>query len=234
MAKRGRSGVQRAARRPARRPSAQAGKLQARKPAAPPRQAVATVQPGPRIPAPPPPVLGPPPEAVALFESAMESMQRHAYADAATGFRALMEAFPGERALMERARVYHELCERELRKRPAAPQTVEERLTAATAALNDGDLGRAEHLVQSVLLEDPRQDLALYLQAAIEARRGAADAALSRLREAIALSPDAAAQARFDADFESLFQNETFRALTETRTNHLGPARRNRRPRPER
>ena len=111
-------------------------------------------------------------------------------------------------------------------------------LTAAFRYLPYTPVGRAllgeAPKDEDVLLEDPRQDLALYLQAAIEARRGAADAALSRLREAIALSPDAAAQARFDADFESLFQNETFRALTETRTNHLGPARRNRRPRPER
>jgi hypothetical protein len=131
--------------------------------------------------------------------------------------------------------VYHDLCERELRKRPAAPKTVEERLTAATAALNDGNLSRAEQLVQSVLLEDPRQDLALYLQAAIEARRGAAQAALTRLREAIAVSPDAAAQARFDSDFESLFDNEAFRALTEPRPgNHQSQARRARRSRSER
>ena len=165
----------------------------------------------------------------------MESMQRHAYADAATGFRTLLDRFPGERALLDRARVYLDLCERELRKRPAAPRTIEERLTAATAALNNGDLGRAEGLVQSVLSEDPRQDLALYILAAVEARRGRPDAALSRLREAIALSPEAGAQARFDADFESLFDHETFRALTGARpNNHYSLSRRGRRPRPER
>lgn len=164
----------------------------------------------------------------------MESMQRHEYADAATGFRTLLDRFPAERALLDRSRVYLDLCERELRKRPAAPRTIEERLTAATAALNNGDLGRAEGLVHSVLGDDPGQDLALYILAAIEARRGRPDAALGRLREAIALSPEAGAQARFDADFESLFANETFRALTEARpNNHRSNSRRPRRPRAE-
>jgi tetratricopeptide (TPR) repeat protein len=164
----------------------------------------------------------------------MESMQRHEYADAATGFRTLLDRFPGERALLDRSRSYLEICERELRKRPASPRTIEERLTAATAALNNGDLTRAEGLAHSVLGDDPRQDLAIYILAALEARRGRAEAALGRLREAIALSPEASAQARFDSDFESLFEDETFRELTEPRTNnHRLSSRRPRRTRPE-
>ena len=35
--------------------------------------------------------------------------------------------------------VYLALCERELARRPVEPRTTEERLTAATAALNNGD-----------------------------------------------------------------------------------------------
>ena len=178
-------------------------------------------------------VAGPSPDAVSRFQRGMESMQRHAYADAAGAFRDLLERFPTERALLDRARVYLDLCEREMRKRPAAPRTTEERLTAATAALNNGDLSRAEQLIKSVLAEDARQDLALYLLAAVEARRGKSEAALLRLREAIAVSPEASAQARFDSDFESLFGNETFRALTDPRPNHHG-ARRPRRSRAER
>ena len=43
-----------------------------------------------------------------------------------------------ERALLDRVRVYLDLCERELRSRAPEPRSIEERLTAATAALNDG------------------------------------------------------------------------------------------------
>ena len=163
-------------------------------------------------PVPPP---GPPAEALAMFEAAMQAMQEHAYREAAEGFRGLLYGYPSERGLLDRARVYLELCERELRRQPAAPNTVEEHLTAATAALNNDDDEGAERLARIVLDDDPRQDLALYLLAVIEARRGSTESALSYLEKAVEISPEAGAQARFDGDFESLRETETFRRLTE-------------------
>jgi predicted Zn-dependent protease len=144
----------------------------------------------------------------------MEALQGHRYTDSAEAFSALVSGFPGERALLDRARVYLDPCARELRRQPAQPTTPEERLTAATAALNDGDETRAERLVQAVLAEEPDQDLALYLSAAIHARRGRRDEALAGLRHAIALRPDVAAQATLDPDFDSLHDSEAFRAIT--------------------
>jgi tetratricopeptide (TPR) repeat protein len=156
--------------------------------------------------------------AVAIFERGMSALQRHAFGDAASVFRDLLIRFPAERALLDRARVYLDLCDREARRRPA-PQTIEERLTAATAALNDNDAPAAEGLIKAVLAEDPRQDCALYLFAALEARRGNPAAAVERLEAAIRVSPEAAAQARLDPDFESLRGNDAFRRLT----NRIGP-----------
>jgi tetratricopeptide (TPR) repeat protein len=162
---------------------------------------------------------------MALFQGGMECLQRHDYTRAGQQFRALLDAHEAERALGDRARVYLELCERELRRQPAEPRTVEERLTAATAALNNGDNERAEGLARTVLADDPRQDLALYLLASVEARRGAAEQALSYLGQAIALSPEARAQARYDPDFESLRDLEGFRELTEPPASPGGPRR---------
>ena len=165
--------------------------------------------------APPPPPPGPAPEAVSLFEKGLKDLERHAYADAVQTFREILGGYPAERALLDRVRLYLELSERELRRKPQAPNTVEERLTAATAALNDGNEQRAEELARSVLEDDDEHDLAHYLLAAVAARRGASDAALSHLARSIALSPEAGAQARFDSDFESLRDTDEFRRLTE-------------------
>lgn len=164
----------------------------------------------------PPPPPGPAPEAVALFEQAMEALQRHEYGLAAGHFKVLLDQHQSEGVLLDRARVYLGLAERELSRRPVEPRTLEERLTAATAALNNGDHDAAETLARGVLAEDPHQDLALYLLASVEARRGLYDAALSYLGQAIAISPEARAQARFDPDFEPLYDNDAFRELTET------------------
>jgi predicted Zn-dependent protease len=144
----------------------------------------------------------------------MEALQGRRYTAAAEAFNALVTQFPAERALLDRARVYLDVCERELSRRAAQPTTPEERLTAATAALNDGDETRAERFVQSVLAEEPGQDLALYLSAAIHARRGRRNEALAGLRQALALRPDVAAQATLDPDFNSLHDSEAFQALT--------------------
>jgi tetratricopeptide (TPR) repeat protein len=163
----------------------------------------------------------------------MEALQRHRYAEAAGSFRTLLDRYPLERALLDRARVYLELCEREMKRKPADPRTLEERLTAATAALNDGDDSHAERLARSVLGDEPRHDTALYLLAAVEARRGAADAALTFLKQTIAISPDAKAQARYDADFESLRALPAFQELIEAPPVGAG-GRRARRGRPER
>jgi Tfp pilus assembly protein PilF len=151
--------------------------------------------------------------ALAIFERGMAGMQKHSYQAAAESFRQLIDQFPGERALLERTRVYLELCERELRRQPAAPRTVEERLTAATAALNNDDDAVAERLVRLVLDSDGDHDLALYLMAAVEARRGDPNAALSYLTRAVGSSPEVRAQAKHDGDFESLRGLDAFKAL---------------------
>lgn len=170
--------------------------------------------------APPP---APPAEAVGLFQTGMEALQRHEYRASSDAFQSLIARFPGERALLDRARVYVDLCDRELRRRPEQPTTAEERLTMATAALNDGDEARAERFVTAVLSEHPEQDLALYLSAAIHARRGRHEEALAQLRQAIAVSPDVAAQATLDSDFDALHDSAAFQALTESFTSISRP-----------
>ncbi|HXT68606.1 MAG TPA: hypothetical protein VN700_02555 [Vicinamibacterales bacterium] len=162
----------------------------------------------------------------------MEALQRHAYPDAATAFDAIVMGFPAERALLDRARVYLELCKREANRRPAAPKTIEERLTAATAALNKGDDQAAEEWARSVLGDDPRHDLALYLMAAVCARCGRVGDALEFLGKAIAISPEASTQARSDDDFTSLHDEDAFWTLTEPPIESAG--QRTRRGRSER
>lgn len=154
-------------------------------------------------------------QAVALFQQAMEALQRKRYGVAADKFRLLVDRFPGERALLDRSRMYLELAQREQNRKVANPRTVEERVTAATAALNNDLDADAERLVRSVLADDGRHDLALYLMAVVEARRGDNDAALSYLGRAIGISPEVRAQARYDTDFDALRLSDEFQQLVD-------------------
>jgi len=159
----------------------------------------------------------------------MLALQRHDYRDARGIFAELLADFPHEGAIADRARVYFDLCERELATRATIPQTVEEQLTAATAALNNGADAEAERLARVVLAEQPEHDLALYLLAAVEARRGRPEAALQYLSQAVAVSPEAGAQARHDPDFEILRGTPLFEELTDQHpTEPEAPRRRGR------
>jgi tetratricopeptide (TPR) repeat protein len=173
-----------------------------------------------------PPAPSPPTEALALFQRGMEALQRHAYAEAATAFDAVILGFSQERGLLDRAKVYLGLCARESARRPPAPKTIEERLTAATAALNNDNDSAAEELARSVLGDDPKHDLALYLLAAVFARRGSTADALDFLGRAIALSPEASTQARTNDDFTSLHDEDAFWTLTEPPIVPAGTRRR--------
>lgn len=161
-----------------------------------------------------------------LYEHGVDALQRRAFADAAAHLRSLISSFPEERELHERARVYLRVCERELAASPP-PMSVEDRVTAATVAVNSGEYRRARTLLDHILRERPDSDLAEYMSAVVSAATGDSDGALAHLERAISLNPENRNLARQDDDFEMLHDREDYRRLIES----PGPARR-RRPRP--
>ena len=93
----------------------------------------------------PPPAAPPAParkptyhEAVALYERGLQAFQRRDFAAAANALRSVIEQYPDERELLERARLYLKVCERELEPKEPVPRTADEWVYAATVALNAG------------------------------------------------------------------------------------------------
>lgn len=181
--------------------------------------------------APPPPAPARKPgfyEAVAIYERGVQALQRHDYEGAAAFFRTVLERYPEERELLERARLYLRVCERETARQPAGPKTVAERVYAATVALNSGDhTGALAHL-QRALGEDPESDHAHYIMAVALGMRGRTDEALDHLRRAIGLNPDNRGFAREDPDLESIRNHQSFGAALNTppTANRRRPPRR--------
>lgn len=155
-------------------------------------------------------------EAVAVYERGVQALQRHDYDGAAGHFRTVLDKYPGEQELLERARLYLRVCERETERLPAAPKTAAERVYAATVALNSGDhTGALDHL-QRALGEDPDSDHAHYTMAVALGMRGRPDEALTHLRRAVALNPDNRAIAREDPDLESIRNHHQFGSALNT------------------
>ena len=169
-------------------------------------------------------------EAVALYERGLEALQRHDYAEAMAILESVLRQYPEEKELHERVRLYLNICQKQATPREASPQTVDERLYAATLAINGGQYDQAIAHLRLVRDEDPDNDHALYMLAVAHAQRDEHAEAVAHLERAIALNPENRALARNDPDLEPLHDDEAFRAALEAPPSAARPLDSKRRP----
>ena len=154
-------------------------------------------------------------EAVAVYEEGVAAIQAHEFSRASTLLRSVLTRFPEERELHERVRLYLNVCERHMAPRAASPSSPEERVFAATLAVNAGNYEEALIHLRTASSEAPEHDHALYMLASVLALRDDLDAAVPLLLRAIELNPDNRTLARHDPDLESLREFDTVRAALE-------------------
>ena len=143
-------------------------------------------------------------KAVALYEKGLKALQRKHYDGAATAFREVLEQFPEERELHERARLYLNVCERETGPRAKKPKSVDERILAATLALNRRDVDEVLSLLRSTASSQRKHDHLQYMLALAHALRNDVETAAKHLAQAIALNPSNRLQAKQEPDFDSI------------------------------
>ncbi len=112
----------------------------------------------------------------------------------------------------ERSRRYLEVCERHRAPAPA-PETLEERVYAATLALNSGSEQEALQHLEAALAEAPDSEQVQYMLAVARAAAGDASTAVTHLHRAIELNPDNRFLARHEASFEALHDHEAFQQM---------------------
>jgi tetratricopeptide (TPR) repeat protein len=151
-----------------------------------------------------------------LYETGVRALQRHDFEAGAETFRAVIQRYPEERELLERARLYLRVCERETANRPATPRTVQERVYAATVALNAGNRDIAMAHLEQALNDDPHSDHAHYIMAVALSDVGNRSAALEHLRRAVTLNPENRTLALQDPDLAGLRETHEFRQILDT------------------
>ena len=168
-------------------------------------------------------------EAVALYEQGVAALQRHEYARASSVLRSVLSRYPAEKELHERVRLYLNVCDRHMAPRASSPATPEERVFAATLAVNAGELHEALEHLRKASHDDPDCDHALYMLASVLAMRDEVDSAVPLLLRAIELNPDNRALARHDPDLERLRQYDTVRAALDATATAASERRKARR-----
>jgi tetratricopeptide (TPR) repeat protein len=153
-------------------------------------------------------------QAVELFQKAVKALGKRDYERAKDHLDELIASYPDERDVIERARAYRTVCERNLH-RPAAfrPKTFEELVHYGVYLHNRGEFEEALKFLRQAADMHPRNEHALYCLAATSARAGDAATALKSLRSAIAVSAESRAHARRDPDFDSLRDQDEFLVL---------------------
>ena len=151
-------------------------------------------------------------KAVGLYERALEALQRRDLRVAANRFEKVIREFPEERELHERSRRYIEVCQRGRAPTPT-PETLEERVYAATLALNEGSEQEALQHLEAALVEAPDSEQVQYMLAVARAAAGDRSTAVTHLHRAIELNPDNRFLARHEASFEALHDHEAFRQM---------------------
>lgn len=154
-------------------------------------------------------------EAVSLYEEGLAALQAHEFSRASAVLRSVLSRYPEERELHERVHLYLNVCERHMTPRAASPSTPEERVFAATLAVNAGNYDEALEHLRAASAEAPEHDYALYMLASVLTLRDQVDTAVPLLLRAIELNPDNRTLARHDPDLEPLRQFESIRAALE-------------------
>jgi len=120
------------------------------------------------------------------------------------------------------------VCERELQHQEPTPQTLEERIYAATLALNAGrDEEALRHLTRA-LADDEQSGNVHYMLAVVHARRVNSEASLTHLRQAVELDPDTRASRAAIRISTASAETEAFRQIVEVPASPAGGRRRTR------
>ena len=152
--------------------------------------------------------------ALKIYEAGVTAVQKRKFSIAAKALNEVIDEYPEERELKERAKLYLAVCERELNPLVSEPTSLDERIYAATVSLNGGDVTIAIEHLNAVASEKPSDANVHYMLAVAHALSSDTDMSVTHLERAITLNPDNRLLARQEPDFKNIHGDDRFRNLT--------------------
>ncbi|MGC2639198.1 MAG: hypothetical protein WA294_18575 [Acidobacteriaceae bacterium] len=145
------------------------------------------------------------------YQGALQLMQDGKFEKARVLLEKIVPDAPPE--LLERARIYLAVCERNSRSAELTFSTPEEQYDYAVSLLNSGAYEDARDQFEAILGRAPRADFAHYGMALLNSMTGQAEEALEHLGRAIEINPANRIQARSDPDFVDMADDPRFTEL---------------------
>ncbi len=173
--------------------------------------------------------------AVRLYEQGVEALQQRDFARAAQLLDSVISSHPDEKELHERVRLYLNVCHRQASPPDHTPQTPEERVYAATLAINAGVYEHGLRQLELALQAEPGNDHVHYMLGVVHALRQDFASSLAHLQRAVELNPDNRFLALQDADLSGLREADpSFRTIIDAAFAARRDRRDGHRPRPSR
>ncbi len=152
--------------------------------------------------------------ALRVYAAGVTAVQKRKFSIAAKALNEIIDDYPEERELLERAKLYLAVCDRELKPVVSEPTSLDERIYAATVSLNAGAIKTAIEHLNAVASEKPTDANVHYMLAVAHALSGDTGTSVTHLETAITLNPDNRLLARQEPDFENIRETDRFGDLT--------------------
>jgi tetratricopeptide (TPR) repeat protein len=154
-----------------------------------------------------------------VYEQGVRALQAREYTRAAAILQSVIDLYPDEKELHERARLYLNVVQRQTVPLDSTPKSREERVYAVTLAINRGAYAEALATLRVLEAEAPDNDHVQYMLAVVHAQRGELTQAASYLQRAVELSSENRVLASQDADLDPLRRDPLFRTVLERATS---------------
>lgn len=151
-----------------------------------------------------------------LYERGIKALYNKDYQQALELFEKVVENFPEETELADRARNFIKVCQSQgATKRVHPPKTVEEMFDLGVMEHNSGNYQKAIEHFKAAIEQNPKADYIHYALAASFAQSGDVDRAIHSLQKSIQLNSDNKFLGRNDPDFEPIRATKEFGAIVE-------------------
>lgn len=141
----------------------------------------------------------------------MKLMQERKFERAQSAFEKVVAS--GVRELIERSRVYMNVCSQQLAKSSTSFKTPEEHYDYAVSLMNSSDYEGARSHLDKILKQHPKADYAHYGLALLACLTNNVEESLRSLEHAIKLNPANRFTARNDSDFANMADDPRFTEL---------------------
>ncbi len=152
-------------------------------------------------------------KAISLYSQGIKDFRRRDLEKAVSSFENLIEKFPEEHELVDRARVYLTICQKGQKKESVNLKTVEDYLLYAQMKINQADYEGALKLLEKALEFKKEEARIYYLMAIAYVQSNRPEDSLEVLKKAIQKDKSLAVLAQNETDFEPLWEDKRFKIL---------------------